>query len=400
MTAARTRDRRVYLRGHPVLFALLAATRRRAVVRIGGNLLVHDRDAYLAVLTRVPLDRTAAGTTGGAAGRLAGSGALFDQHGEEHRQTRRDTAERLGAAGVERLRPTWTGLLAERLAALGAGEPVDLVPVAAEIGGRTAAALLDVDVDPLELASAAREAGATAARAHLPGPGRRRAERQAEVAADRLIRLVAPDDPANAGLAVMLAVAAINTTVAALPRAAAWAADDDLWAYAGQPALTDELLRVTAPTPLLPRVAAAGATVGGCPVRTGDRLLLIARHAADAHRRDPNPADPAPAQTAQLVFGAGPHACPGARLARAQLTDLLATLAPHRPRVVRATADRHSALPAWHSLIIQADPNRRPTPPPAHHPAPPTDHRPAPRTQPAPDALPFPVPRTDAERPS
>jgi cytochrome P450 len=353
MTSARARDRRVYLRSHPLLFALLAATRGRPVRRLGGNLLVHDRDAFRAALTRVPLDRTADGTTGGAADRLAGSGALFDQHGEAHRRTKRDTADRFGAAGVERLRPLWTGLLTERLAGLAAGGTADLVPLAAELAGQTAAALLDLDVDPVELAAAAQQAGATAARAHLPGPGGRRAARAAEVAAERLIALLTPG-PAGPGLAVMLTVAAVNTTVAALPRAAAWAADADLWAWAGDPALTDELLRVTAPTPLLPRVAAADAEIGGCPVRAGDRMLLIARHAADAHRRDPDPANPAPAQSAQLVFGAGPHACPGARLARAQLTDLLVALAPHRPVVVRAVADRRSALPGWRSLVIRA----------------------------------------------
>ena len=398
MTTARSRDRRVYLHSHPLLFALLAATRRRPVLRLGGTLLVHDRDAFLAALTRVPLDRTADGTTGGAADRLAGSGALFDQHGEAHRQTRRDTADRLGAAGVDRLRPLWTALLTERLADLAAGGTVDLVPLAAEIAGRTAAALLDLDVDPIDLAAAAQEAGATAARAHLPGLGKRAAARAAETAAQRLITLIttdpvgpgrsgrpadtsepgrpavrsgpgrpasAPRDPAGAGLAVMLAVAAVNTTVAALPRAAAWAADDDLWAYAGTAALTDELLRVTAPTPLLPRVAAADAEAGGCPVRAGDRLLLIARHAAAAHHRDPDPVRPAPAQTAQLVFGAGPHACPGARLARVQLTDLLVALAPYRPVVVRAVADRRSALPGWRSLIIRADPGERGSGPPS-----------------------------------
>jgi cytochrome P450 len=152
----------------------------------------------------------------------------------------------------------------------------------------------------------------------------------------------------------MLAVAAITTTIAALPRAVAWACDDNLWDYAGDPALADELLRVTAPTPLLPRVVAAAATVGGCPVRAGDRMLLVARHAVDAHGRDPDPACPAPAQTAQLVFGAGPHACPGARLGRTQLTDLLAVLAPHRPVVVHARADRRSALPSWRSLVVRA----------------------------------------------
>jgi cytochrome P450 len=100
-------------------------------------------------------------------------------------------------------------------------------------------------------------------------------------------------------------------------------------------------------------VAAAPGTAGRCPVRTGDRLLLIARHAVGAQHTDPDPATPAPARIAQLVFGTGPHACPGARLARAQLADLLAALAPYRPRVVRARADRRAALPSWRSLVIR-----------------------------------------------
>jgi cytochrome P450 len=361
---ARTRDRRVYLSGHPVLFALLAATRRHPVLRLGATLLVHDRDAFAAALTRIPLDRTAAGTTGGAAGRLTGGGTLFDQQGDEHRRTRRGAAATVGTAGVARLRPVWTEVLDRRLAPLAAGGTVDLVPLAAELSGTTAAALLGLPVDGTALAGAALAAGAAAARGHLPGPGRRRAHRAAGPAAARLTALVAPDGGPQAGLATMMAVAAITTTVAALPRAAAWAADDDLWAHArARPqALADELLRVLAPTPLLPRVAAApgdlrppgGAPAGGCPVRAGDRLLLVARHAVGAHRTGPDPADPAPAHVAQLVFGAGPHACPGARLARAQLADLLVALARYRPVVVRARADRRSALPGWRSLVIRA----------------------------------------------
>jgi len=352
--SARSRDRRVYLGSHPVLFALLAATRRRPVTRLGRTLLVHDRDALVAALTRIPLDRTAAGTTGGAAGQLTGGDLLFDQQGDEHRQTRRSTSELLGAAGVERLRPVWTELLERRLKPLADGGRVDLVPVAAEMAGTTAAALLGLPLDGLDLAEAAREAAAAAARAHLPGPRRRGAVELARVAAERLTSLVAPDGGAGAGLATMLAVAAITTTVAGVPRAAAWACDADLWGYADSPALADELLRVTAPTPLLPRVAAAGGELpGGCPVRAGDRMLLVARHAADAHRSDPDPARPAPARTSQLVFGAGPHACPGARLARAQLTDTLLALAPYRPVVVRARVDRRAALPSWRSLVVR-----------------------------------------------
>ncbi|MYX99609.1 cytochrome P450, partial [Streptomyces sp. SID486] len=78
---ARRRDRRVYTRSHPVLFALLALSRRRAVIRLGGTVLVHGGEAYRQALTRVPLDRTAPGTTGGAALELAAGGALFDQQG-------------------------------------------------------------------------------------------------------------------------------------------------------------------------------------------------------------------------------------------------------------------------------------------------------------------------------
>jgi hypothetical protein len=36
-----------------------------------------------------------------------------------------------------------------------------------------------------------------------------------------------------------------------------------------------------------------------------------------------------------------------------QMADLLAALAPYRPVVVRARADRHSALPGWRSLVIR-----------------------------------------------
>jgi cytochrome P450 len=356
VTGARRRDRRVYLGSHPVLFALLATTRRSAALRIGGTVLVHDRDAYLRALTRLPLDRTADGTTGGAAARLTDGGTLFDQHGDEHRRTRRSMGDALGAAGVERLRPVWTAVLDRHLAPLRHGRDVDLVPAVAELAGATAAALLDLDVPAGPLADAARDAGATAARAHLPGPRRWRAQRASARAAARLTALVAAGGRTDSALATMLTVAAVNTTVAALPRAAAWCADAGLWPYAGTDVqtLADELLRVIAPTPLLPRVAAAAGELSGCPVRPGDRLLLVARHAVGAHRSDPDPADPAPAAVTQLVFGAGPHACPGARLARAQLADLLTTLAPYRPVVVRARVDRRAALPGWRSLVLRA----------------------------------------------
>ncbi|QEV10705.1 cytochrome P450 [Streptomyces fradiae ATCC 10745 = DSM 40063] len=362
--AARRRDRRVYLRAHPLLFALLAATRRRAVSRVGGVLLVHGAEPYRQALTRVPLDRAAVGTTGGAVRELSAGGLLFDQEGAGHRTTRRVVADGLGADGVERLRPVWREVLGRRLAPLAEGRDVDLVPLARELAGATVRALLGATGDPEAIARAAAEAAAAAVRDHLPGPRPPGPARAAAAATARLEALLArPDGRPESALGAVLAVAAVNTTVAALPRAAAWCADAGLWGEAAderlRPVLVGELLRVTAPSPLLPRVAAADADLGGCPVRKGDRLILVARHAARAHLQPPDARRPAPPAVAQLVFGAGSHACPGARLARAQLDDALAALAPYRPTVVRARVDRGAALPGWRSLTVRATADRR-----------------------------------------
>ncbi|WKD31916.1 cytochrome P450 [Streptomyces xanthophaeus] len=356
---ARRRDRRVYLRSHPLLFGLLAATRGRPVRRLGRTLLVHGPEAYREALTRLPLDRTAAGTTGAAARTALGGGGaggvLFDQEGGAHRADRRGLAGSLGGAGVEDLRSLWRPLLVRRLAPLDRGGEVDLADLARELSGSVVCALLGSGADPRAVAGAAAEAAAASVRSHLPGPRRPRAEAAAARAADRLRRLLGPTGEA---LPAMLAVAAVNTTVAALPRAVAWCADAGLWEQAAdealRPVLADELLRVTSASPLLPRVAAADGVVGGCPVRGGDRLLLVARHAAGAHRRDPDAVRPAGPAVDRLVFGAGPHACPGARLARAQLADVLGALAPYRPVVTRARVDRGAALPGWRVLTVRA----------------------------------------------
>ncbi|MFJ3583058.1 cytochrome P450 [Streptomyces sp. NPDC090127] len=455
---ARRRDRRVYSRAHPLLFALLAAVRRRPVARLGRAVVVNGADPYREALTRVPLDRAAAGTTGGAARELSGGRTLFDQEGADHRDTRRAVAGDLGAAGVERLRPVWRAVLDRELAPLAAGHGVDLVPLARALAGATVRALLDSPAEASALVEAAADAASAAVRDHLPGPRPPGTARAAARATARLEALLGhgetpavsgggsacphrdarrppvtapgttpprpdaydpkkhgpeehgpeehgpeehgpmehgpeehgpmehgpeehgprprptgtPDAHEDAGLRAMIAVAAVNTTVAALPRAVAWCADGGLWEQAAderlRAALVGELLRVTAPSPLLPRVAAADAVLGGRPVRAGDRLLLVARHAVGAHVDPPDAHRPAPPAVSRLVFGAGPHACPGARLALAQLDDVLAALAPYRPAVVSARVDRRAALPGWRRLTV------RPTTTAAHpRPHPPTE---------------------------
>ncbi|MEU0083227.1 cytochrome P450 [Streptomyces sp. NPDC006274] len=376
---ARRRDRRVYLRAHPFLFALLAVGRGRPVRRIGPTVLVHGADAYREVLTRLPLDRTARGTTGGAArsalgaADAGGAGVLFDQDGDAHRALRRGLARDLGTAGVEELRAVWRPLIERRLAPLAAGGTVDVVALTRELSGTIVCALLRSPASPEAVAAAAAEVAAVSVRGELPGPRRPGARAAVARATARLRELLG--DPTGSGgsaadggsgadgaLSAMVAVAAVNTTVAALPRAAAWCADAGLWDQAADDtlrrSLAGELLRVTAASPLLPRVAAADGTAGGCPVRAGDRLLLVARHAVGAHTRDPDARCPAPPAVARLVFGAGPHTCPGAGLAGALLEDLLAALAPYRPAVVRARVDRGAALPGWRSLTLRATASR------------------------------------------
>lgn len=253
-------------------------------------------------------------------------------------------ARLLGPAGVAALRPEWQRILDRYLGGLEA--PVDLVPAVRELAGATAAALTGSAADPVRLALAAERAAAATARAHLPAllprPG---GERRARAAALRLSRLL--PDPRDA----MLATAAVNTTLAALPRAAAWCARERLWdrARADAPGLAAELLRRTAASPVLPRAAAADATVLGHRIRRGDRLLLVARHAAEAQHDAP-----AHPYATRAPFGLGPHSCPGAALARAQLALLLTTLAPHRPRAVRTVPHPTSALPSYRSCLLRS----------------------------------------------
>ncbi|TDC39165.1 cytochrome P450 [Micromonospora sp. 15K316] len=353
----RRRDRRVYLRSHPFLFALLAAARRMPVLRLGRTVLVNGTEAYLQALTEIALDRSAAGTTGGNARRLTGGDLLFDQEDAAHRRARRELSHVFNSAGVARTRPLWADVLRRRLAPLATGETIDLVDVAAELAGVATVSLIGLNTDPHSVSVAARTAAAAAVRAELPGPRGPGRERATRAAVDRLTGALAGAavDPA---LASMIAVAAVNTTVAAIPRAVAWCADDRLWSHAADPellpTLVAELLRVTAPSPVLPRAVAAPGEIGGCPVRSGDRLILVARHAAYAHEMGPDPVAPMTPRISQLVFGAGTHSCPGAGLARAQLADTLAALAPYRPVVVSARADRRAALPSWATLRVRA----------------------------------------------
>ena len=92
--------------------------------------------------------------------------------------------------------------------------------------------------------------------------------------------------------------------------------------------LVDELLRYTSPIGALLRVVSRSCTVGSSSVTAGDRVILALAHAnRDAGQFDDPEAlmlDRAPND--HLAFGAGPHRCQGAHLAREVLAIMLREL--------------------------------------------------------------------------
>jgi cytochrome P450 len=87
------------------------------------------------------------------------------------------------------------------------------------------------------------------------------------------------------------------------------------------PSAIEELLRWESPVPAVARVATEDVEVGGCPIRAGQKVMLLLASAntdPERHpgvdtvdlRRNPNP---------HLAFGGGVHRCLGSHLARVEL---------------------------------------------------------------------------------
>lgn len=111
----------------------------------------------------------------------------------------------------------------------------------------------------------------------------------------------------------------------------------------GWPAAVEELLRFVSPTTLTGATATADTEIDGCPVRSGDQLLLAyaAANRDPAVFPDPDELDLTRAPNPHLAFSAGAHYCLGAPLARMHAEIALPALFDRLPGL------RPTTPPTW-----------------------------------------------------
>ena len=164
------------------------------------------------------------------------------------------------------------------------------------------------------------------------------------------------------GLASLLLVAGTETAASAMTRGVALLYDtgqqNDLRAEPDLlPGAVWEILRVTTPAPLIGRHITEDVMAAGKVLHRGERVLMLTYTANNAVGRFDIHRSPE-RKIRQLWFGAGPHVCLGAPLARAEITYLLQTLlAQARPwRVVHRRASRNVIIPTYAQLAITCAP--------------------------------------------
>lgn len=91
-------------------------------------------------------------------------------------------------------------------------------------------------------------------------------------------------------------------------------------------AFVEESLRLDSPVQVLARAVLGDTTIEGCPLHAGDRVVFGVASANRDERAHDEPTEfrlDRPRPRDHLAFGAGPHVCPGASLARLEATAVL-----------------------------------------------------------------------------
>jgi cytochrome P450 len=125
----------------------------------------------------------------------------------------------------------------------------------------------------------------------------------------------------------------------------------------GEPALVpvvvEESLRHDSPVQVLARAVLADTSIEGCPLHEGDRVVF---GVASANRDEAVYECPAefrvdrPRPRDHLAFGAGPHVCPGASLARLETVALLERFVEHVQELRPVDGYEFDASPVFWAL--------------------------------------------------
>lgn len=240
-----------------------------------------------------------------------------------HSEARRRLASRLGAAELAELVPIVSDAARALLDACADAVELDVVGgFSAPLGEHVAGRLLALDERQL-----------ARVRAAVGNP-----ERPSDDLPPRVAHALAKAMPSHTPMDRLLWIASTTTTKRLITAAVLLLLSDQALRsrVAGDasllPALIDEAGRLHPPEFMIPRLTTAEVRLGGVRIPAGSVVLL----SAAAANRDPACyADPdrvdLERRGAHLTFGAGPHQCPGRRLARIEAEAAIAALLERMP---------------------------------------------------------------------
>lgn len=375
---ARRFERKLLRSAHPIALPIVDAI-PGPVTRVPG-LGVVVKDAQL--LREVLLDtetyrKNGPGSPGDLWTPVLGPSVLLNMEGDEHAQLRRKLAPLFSPGFVAGLVTEALGPATDALRSqLVSGAPVDLVAHARRAASAVISRLVGLADDVVDDAFFRRSAEITGfvslARPSLTPRQISRAKAVMRELDEHSARAYAGDESTVPGRMRALGLSqaealgtvgafvltGTETLVSFIPRLVAILIDSG-WHERLQAdrslvdAAVAEALRVTTPTPIMLRSAAAAGQIGAVRVQAGDRVILGTAWANGA-LGDFDPVGNPAASLKQLWFGAGVHFCLGAPLAMAQIRLALdALLAVPSLSIVSRKAARGVLIPMYSELVLQ-----------------------------------------------